>query len=84
MYLIEFKGYFREGAEAAKYTWIRKALPEDHELLFVFDNPTKPMHFRAKRSDGSRMTHGEWATKNNFRFFDEESFTNFYKDLRSL
>lgn len=84
VYLIEFKGYFRDGPEAAKYTWIRKALPEDHELLFVFDKPTKPIHFRAKRTDGSRQTHGEWALKNQFRYFDETSFTEFYKELKNV
>ena len=80
-YLLEFKGYFRDGPEASKYNWIAQALPEDHELLFVFDNPRKPIHFRAVRSDGSKQTHGEWATKNNFRFFDKESFTTFYNQI---
>lgn len=84
VYVLEFKGYFREGPEAAKYNWIRKALPTDHELLFIFDNPNKPIHFRARRADGSRQTHGEWATKNQFRYFDEASFTEFYKELRGI
>jgi hypothetical protein len=81
-YLLEFKGYFRDGPEASKYTWIRKALPKDHELIFVFDKPSKPIHFRAKRTDGTKQTHAEWATKNNFRYFDEESFTEYYKELK--
>lgn len=81
VYLLEFKGYFRDGPEAAKYTWIRKALPDNHELLFVFDRPQKPMHFRAKRTDGTRQTHGEWAGKQGFRFFDEQSFTEFYSTI---
>lgn len=81
-YLLEFKGYFRDGPEAAKYTWINKALPDDHELLFIFDNPMKPIHFRAKRGDGTRQTHGEWATKNGFRFFNEAGFTEFYNELK--
>ncbi len=80
-YVLEFKGYFRESAEAAKYTWVRKALPEDHEILFIFDNPMKAIHFRTKRRDGTKQTHGEWATKNGFRFFDEESFTQFYNQI---
>lgn len=84
LYLLEFKGYFRDSAEAAKYTWIREALPKDQELLFIFDNPYKPIHFRARRSDGSRMTHAEWATKNKFRFFNEESFTDFYRKIKDV
>ena len=81
-YLLEFKGYFRDGKEAAKYTWIRKALNANQELLFVFDNPSKPIHFRNKRADGTRQTHGQWAAKNEFRFFDESGFEEFYKTLR--
>lgn len=81
VYLIEFKGYFRDGPEASKYVWINRALPEDHELLFVFDRPQKPIHFRAKRTDGTKQTHAEWATKNGFRYFDEGTFTTFYKTI---
>ena len=80
-YLIEYKGFFRDGPEASKYTWIRDVLPEDTELLFIFEKPTKPIHFRTKRSDGSKMTHGEWATKNNFRYFSVDSFVPFYKQI---
>lgn len=81
-YLLEFKGYFRDAQELSKYVWIRKALRDDQELLFIFDNPMKPIHFKAKRTDGSKMTCQEWAIKNGFRFFDESSFTKFYKELR--
>lgn len=84
VYLLEFKGYFRDSPEAAKYTWIRESLDTNYELLFIFDNPMKPIHFRTKRTDGTRQTHAEWAIKNNFRFFDEESFTEFYKELRGI
>lgn len=80
-YLLEFKGYFRDSPEAAKYTWIREALNDDQELLFIFDKPSKPIHFRAKRKDGTKQTHGEWALKNNFRYFDESEFVEFYNNL---
>ncbi len=80
-YLLEFKGYFRDAPEAAKYTWVRKALPDDHEILFVFDKPDKPIHFKPKRKCGTKMTHGQWADKNGFRFFDEETFTEFYREI---
>lgn len=83
VYLLEFKGYFRESSEAAKYNWVRKALPDDHELLFIFDNPDKPIHFKPKRLCGTKMTHGQWAEKNGFRYFNEESFTVFYKELKN-
>lgn len=81
-YLLEFKGYFRDSKEAAKYTWIHKVLPENTELLFIFDRPQKAIHFRSKRQDGTRQTHGEWAEKNGFRYFDEETFKVFYNQLK--
>ncbi|WGH49947.1 endonuclease [Pseudoalteromonas phage vB_PtuP_Slicky01] len=80
-YLLEFKGYFREASELAKYVWVRKALQEHQELLFIFDNPNKPIHFKPTRLCGTKMTCGQWAEKNNFRFFDEESFTQFYNQI---
>lgn len=80
-YLLEFKGYFRDAPEAAKYTWIRKALPDSTELLFVFDNPDKPIHFKPKRTCGTKMTHAQWAEKNKFRYFSPTSFETFYNQL---
>jgi len=80
-YLLEFKGYFRDGPEAAKYTWVRKVLEPHQELIFIFDNPKKPIHFRTKRKCGTKQTHAEWAIKNQFRYFDEREFTEFYNNL---
>lgn len=83
VYLLEFKGYFRDAPEASKYTWVRKALPEGHELLFIFDKIDKPIHFKPKRKGcGTKMTHGQWAEKNNFRFFDESTFEQFYREIK--
>lgn len=81
MYLLEFKGWFREASEAAKYNWVREALPDDHELLFIFDNPDKPIHFKPKRTCGTKMSHGQWAEKNKFRYFSPTNFENFYKQI---
>lgn len=71
--LIECKGYFQDRNDATKYLWVRKALPEDMELVFVFEAPNKAIHFSPKRKDGSRMSHREWAEKHSFRWFTEES-----------
>lgn len=69
---IEVKGYFQDRAETQKYNWIKKALSDVEELVFVFEKPDKPIHFQAKRKDGSKMTHREWCIKQGFRVFSEE------------
>ena len=69
--LVECKGYFMDRDDATKYLWVRKALPSTTELVFCFETPHKPIHFQAKRSDGTKMTHAQWAEKNGFRWFDE-------------
>lgn len=70
---VEAKGYFQDAQEIQKYDWIRDALPEDQELVFVFENPKKPIHFRSKRKDGTKMSHGEWADKLKFRHYTLET-----------
>ncbi len=70
--LIEVKGRFRENREAAKYIAVREHLPENHELIFIFEKARTPMPFAKKRKDGTKFTHGEWATKNNFRWYCNE------------
>lgn len=70
---IEAKGYFQDRKDSAKYPWIKSFLKENEELVFVFENPDKPIHFQRPRKDGTKMTHGEWCTKNGFRYFSEEN-----------
>lgn len=71
--LVECKGYFMDRDDCTKYVWVRKALPENYELVFCFENPHKGIHFQSTRKDGSKMTHAEWAEKNGFRWFDEST-----------
>lgn len=66
---IEVKGRFRDNAEASKYTYIRQSLADNEELIFIFEDANKPMPFAKKRKDGTKYTHGEWAEKNNFRYY---------------
>lgn len=72
-YIIEAKGRFQESSEAAKYIWVRKQLPEDKELIFLFYNPNNRMPNAKKRKDGTYYNHAEWADKNGFRWFTEET-----------
>ena len=66
---IEAKGRFRSRPEAAKYCFIRDSLSENEELIFIFYDASKPLVGAQKRKDGTKMSHGEWAEKNNFRYY---------------
>ena len=70
---IEAKGRFMDRTVAAKYIWVRKRLKKNEELVFLFQNPNVPFPHAKKRKDGTRLTHAEWAEKNNFRWFTEET-----------
>ena len=74
---IEIKGYFQDAAEAAKYLWVRKALPEGDELRFVFENPKTKMHWLKVRKDGTKQTMEEWADKHGFLWYTEASFLEY-------
>jgi len=71
--LIEAKGRFWDHAEYNKYVWIRKTLAPNTELVFVFADPNLPMPFAQKRKDGSKRSHGEWASKNNFKWYTSDT-----------
>ena len=71
--LLEAKGRFWDYAEFSKYIWISKTLPEDTELVFLFANAEAPMPQAKKRKDGTKRSHGEWATANEFRWFTVET-----------
>ncbi len=71
--LLEAKGRFWDYAEYSKYIWIAKILPDDTELVFLFANPGAPMPQAKRRKDGTKRSHGEWASANNFRWYSEES-----------
>ena len=78
MFVIETKGRFRDSTEARKYTYIRDYLTDWHvykesacksiELLLIFENASTCMPFAKARKDGTKLSHGEWASKNNFRW----------------
>jgi len=67
--ILEVKGRFRDSGEAAKYVFVREVLKDDEELIFIFEDSCKPMPFAKRRKDGTKFTHGEWAEKNNFRYY---------------
>lgn len=70
--LIESKGRFVDKNSASKMLWVRKSNP-DKEIVFIFEKPETPMPFAKKRKDGTKQSHGEWATKNGFRWFTPDT-----------
>ena len=71
--LLESKGRFWDYAEYNKYVWVKKVLKEDTELVFLFLNPSAPMPQAKRRKDGTKRSHGEWASANGFRWFSVDS-----------
>ena len=71
--LLEAKGRFWDYAEYSKYVWIKKVLPENKELVFLFAHPNAPMPQAKRRKDGTKRSHGEWASANGFKWFSEDS-----------
>jgi hypothetical protein len=82
MYVVECKGRFRDSSEASKYNHIAGYIYDWEmfiespcsygELFFIFENAATPYPFAKRRRDGTKMTHGEWATKNKFRWLCEK------------
>ncbi len=76
--LLEAKGRFWDYPEFSKYLWIKKALPENTELVFLFANPNAPMPQAKERKDGTKRSHGEWASANGFRWFSRSSIPDYW------
>jgi hypothetical protein len=74
--LLEAKGRFWDSTEYSKYVWISQALPDDYELVFLFSDPNAPMPQANLRKDGTKRTHGEWASSKGFRWYSEMSIPN--------
>lgn len=75
VYYIETKGRFRDSAEARKYLFVRENLPENAELVFIWERAGVAFPFAKKRKDGTKATHAEWADKNGFRNWPQTLFT---------
>ena len=77
---LEAKGRFWDYPEYSKYIWIRKALPKECELVFLFSDPYAPMPAAKKRKDGTKRSHAEWAEKNKFRWFSRDNLPDSWKE----
>ena len=77
--LLEAKGRFWDYAEYSKYLHIRKVLPDNYELVFLFQKPYSPMPGAKVRKDKTKRTHAEWAETNNFIWYSEETLPEEWK-----
>ena len=76
----EYKGYFRMRADASKYIPIvAECNKQGWRFIFIFQNPKTSMPGVRLRSNGTRQTVAEWATKNNFEWVTIRSIP---KELR--
>ena len=66
LYLIECKGYFRDG-DTKKYTSIRDSLPESQELIFVL------MQLNKRIRKGAKMTMAQWCDKEKILWYNIET-----------
>ena len=66
LYLIECKGYFRDG-DTKKYTSIRDSLPKGQESIFVLMQPNK------KIRKGAKMTMSQWCDKEGILWYNIET-----------
>jgi len=78
--LLEAKGRFWDHAEYSKYIWIRKALPSNMELVFLFQKPFSPMPGATVRKNGTKRTHAEWAETNNFTWYSEDTLPDDWRN----
>ena len=78
--LLEVKGRFWDHAEYSKYIWLRRALPKNTELVFLFQKPEAPMPGAKKRKDGTKRSHAEWADKNKFIWYSEETLPKEWRE----
>ena len=66
-----------------KYIWIKKVLPDDVELVFLFAEPNAPMPAAKRRKDGTKRSHAEWAWKNGFKWYSEDSIPDSWINIEA-
>ena len=76
---IEAKGFFAETSEATKYRHVRDALPENCELVFLFQRSTTPMPRAKVKKDGTKTTMADWAERHGFRWFSEDTINELWE-----
>jgi hypothetical protein len=72
---IESKGRFKDSNDAMEHVQKGRAIEKlGYELVFLFYKRNTPMpHARKRKKCGTKRTHEEWAEKNGFRYFYEDT-----------
>jgi len=47
----------------------------------LFANPSAPMPQAKRRKDGTKRSHGEWASANGFAWYSEDSLPSEWVDI---
>ena len=81
---LEAKGRLWDYAEHNKYVWIKKALPKNIELVFLFANPAAPMPAAKRRKDGTKRSHAEWADANGFKWYSVHNIPKKWIDDKAV
>ncbi len=84
-YYFEAKGRFNFRHDLNKYIHMKEQLVEDYiqgELIFIFQNPKTPIPGARPRKDGTKLSNGEWATKEGFRWCTKETVDEFIDSLK--
>ena len=71
--LVECKGFFREG-DTQKYKAVRDSLESYQRLVFVLMGPNK------KVRKGSKLTMGQWCSKEGFDFYTLDEYVDYVLD----
>lgn len=86
MIYVESKGFFVDRSEMRKYIFIKEALdnmrsPEGGpcKLVILFWDSNYKVPGSKPRKDGTRLSYGEWATKQGIEWYDEDTFPEEYK-----
>lgn len=75
--IVECKGFFKAG-DLQKYKSVRDCLPEGYELVFVLYDQNK----RVRK--GSKLTMGDWCTKEGLKFYTIETMHELLKYVAYL
>ena len=82
-YIIEDKAYFFTQDKTKFYLDFRDTLKENEEFIFIFQYPNKEIKWKPKRKDGTKMSVSQWATRNNVRWFCEQTIFLFMRELKN-
>jgi hypothetical protein len=81
-YLLEAKGRFNFVQDLQKYKAMKKYFDRlgYYEIVFIFENPKTAIPGAKARKDGTKLSNGEWATKEGFQWITIKEVDKFLKE----